>query len=397
LNEFFPEPELYKHATRRPENELLLLCAHRGGGAAAAGRVGELARGAPDWEHLFRLARRHALLPLLSSGLESYAHDICPPEFRARLRGNFREGAARGTLLAGELLRVARLFESEGVPLLAYKGPALAVQAYGRLSLRRFVDLDVVVRREDVARAGVLLRTLGFEKPAGLGASQERFLLRRQHNLAYTRDVARLTVELHWELAPAPFASVPVDDETWGRAASVRLLGGEVKTLAPEDLLLALSVHGTKHLWGRLAWVCDVAALVNSQADLDWPAVVRRARRSRVERMLYLALRLARGLLGATLPEDLLAATREPSTVSLASEVARALFKEGDYAPAGFVRGVGFNLRVRRRLREKAAYLGYALTPTDGDLTAVSLPAGMSFLYYLLRPLRLALKREEGH
>ncbi len=396
MNELFPEPELYECARLRPENELLLLCAHRGGGAAAGARAAGLAGGALDWDYLFRLARRHSLLPLLHNGLEAYARADCPPGFRERLREKFRENAARNTLLAGELLRVARAFGAEGVPLLAYKGPALAVQAYGGLALRRFVDLDVVVRREDVARAGELLRSHGFKKPAGLGAAQERFLLRRQHNLAFTRDAARLTVELHWELAPAQFASVPVVEETWGRAASVPILGGEVKALAPEDLLLALSVHGTKHLWERLGWVCDVAALVNSRAGLDWREVVGRARHSRVEPMLYLALRLARGLLGARLPPDVLEACGGPPTVGLAAEVARALFREGGDGRAGFARGVGFNLRVRRRLREKAAYLGYALTPTDGDLTAVPLPAGMSFLYYLLRPLRLALKRDEG-
>ena len=175
------------------------------------------------------------------------------------------------------------------------------------------------------------------------------------------------------------------------------LHGSEVRCLAPEDLLLALAVHGTKHLWERLAWVCDVAALLNSRAAPDWDFVLRRARESRVERMLYLALRLARGLLGAELPSEVLARTADPVVARLASEVAAALFAGGESEPAGFVRNVGFNLRARARLREKAAYLRFIFTPTDGDLTAVKLPAGMSFLYYFLRPLRLALKGGEGH
>jgi hypothetical protein len=397
MSELFPDSELYKLATKRPENELLLLCAHRGGGAEAAGRVSELARAGLDWDYLYRLARRHALLPLLYRGLKDAGPDTTPREFRERLREKFRENATRNTLLAGELVRVARLFESEGVSVLAYKGPALAVQAYGELSLRRFVDLDIIVRRRDVARAGELLRSLGFATPAGLNAAHEKFLLRRQHNLAFTRDAGRLTVELHWEFAPAPFASVPVGEGVWRRARTVSLLGAEVKTLAAEDLLLALCVHGTKHLWERLAWVCDVAALLNSQENLDWPALIRRARDSRVERMLHLALRLARGLLGARLPDDVLEATRAPAVEGLAAGVASALFRGADYEPAGFVRSVGFNLRVRSRLGEKVGYLGYIFTPTDGDLTAVSLPAGMSFAYYLLRPVRLALKGREGH
>jgi hypothetical protein len=316
---------------------------------------------------------------------------------RERLRAKFRENATRNVLLAGELVRIAHLFEEAGVEPLAYKGPALAVQAYGNLSLRRFIDLDVIVRRRDVARAGELLLSLGFAKPAGLTPAHEKFLLRRQHNLAFTGDRGKLTVELHWEVSPAPFASVPLGEGTWERASTVALHGVEVKCPAPEDLLLALAVHGTKHLWERLAWVCDVAALLNSQATLDWDFVLRRARVSRVERMLYLALRLARGLLGTKLPEGVLAETDDPFVSRLSSEAALALFTEAKYEPAGFVRNVRFNLRARGRIVEKVAYLRHIFTPTEGDLTSVSLPAGASFLYYFLRPLRLALKRGDGH
>ena len=397
MSEPFPDPELHRLAAARPENELLLLCARRGAGAEAAGRAAELARSVGDWDYLYRLAHRHAVLPLLQRGLEESAQASAPQWLRERLRGKFRENSTRNVLLAGELVRLARLFEEAGVGLLAYKGPALAVQAYGDLSLRRFIDLDVIVRRRDVARAGGLLLAHGFAKPAGLTAAHEKFLLRRQHNLAYTGGGGRLTVELHWEVSPASFASVPLGEGAWERAPTVTLLGAGVKCLAPEDLLLALAVHGTKHLWERLAWVCDVAALVNSQATFDWDFVLRRARESRVERMLYLALRLARGLAGAKLPAGVLASSGDPAVSRLASEVASSLFGGAEYEPAGFVRNVRFNLRARGRPGEKAAYLRHIFTPTDGDLTAVSLPAGASFLYYFLRPLRLALKRGDGH
>ena len=388
----FPDAGLYRLAALRPENELLLLCAHRGGGDEAAARACEVARAVADWDYLYRLARRHAVLPLLHRGLEGAAADFAPQEFREKLRNEVRENTARNALLAGELLRVAKLFESGGVPLLAYKGPALAVQAYGELSLRRFVDLDVIVSRRDAARAGALLESQGFRKPEGLTESQERFLRRRQSNLAYRRDGGRLIVELHWDVAPAPFASVPLGAEVWGRASTVVLFGKEVKSLSPEDLLLTLSVHGTKHLWERLAWVCDVAALVNSHPGLDWHLAAGLARDSRAERMFHLGLRLARGLLGARLPDDLVEATGDRDVTELASEVTSALFRGAEYEPAGFARSVSFNLRARARLKEKAGYLRHILTPTDGDLTAVSLPSGMSFLYYFLRPLRLALK-----
>jgi len=396
MSELFPDEKLIKLAAARPENELLLLCAHRGGGVEATPRIRELAGGATDWDYLYRLAELHALLPLLYRGLEDAGASV-PLAHRERLRGRYRDNATRNTLLAGELARIARLFEAEDIPLLAYKGPALAMQVYGGLALRRFIDLDVIVRRRDVARAGELLLSLGFVKPSGLTASQERFLLRWQHNLAYTGDGGRMIVELHWEVSPRPYASVPLDEGVWARAHSVQLFGAGVKSLSAEDLLIALSVHGTKHLWERLAWVCDIAALVNSQTDLDWQLVQRLARDSRLERMLHLSLRLAHGLSGARLPAEVLEENANAGVEGLAADVASRLFKGTDYKPAGLARNVVFNMRARARLREKASYLRFIFTPTDGDLTAVALPDGMSFLYYLLRPLRLVFKGDAGH
>jgi hypothetical protein len=395
LFELFPDTKLYELAATRPEHELLLLCAHRGSPANLHERIVELASAKIDWNYLFLLARRHAVLPLLYRGLESV--ESLPAGFRTRLRDEFRKNATRNTLLAGEMGRLARLFEAESVPLLAYKGPALAQQAFGDITLRRFVDLDVIVRRVDARRAGELLRSLGYVKPEGLTESHEEFLLRRQHNLAYTRDGGLMIVELHWEVAPAHFAAVPVGEGVWERATAVKFFGTEVRCPSPEDLLLALAVHGTKHLWERLAWVCDVAALVNSQPAFDWPHVLRRAKESRVERMLHLVLRLARGLAGAELPESLFDNSDDEAVSALSEEVTAFMFSGTKYVPIGFARNVRFNLRARARLRERLDYLRFILTPTDGDLSAVSLPAGMSFAYYLLRPLRLALKKEAVH
>lgn len=392
------DAELFGRAASRPEGELLLLCARSVTGAAApAGRVRELARAPLDWDWLVRLARRHSVLPLLHRGLEAKARGDGPPELVGALRDECRASATRGMLLAGELSQIVGLFETEGVPVLAYKGPALAVQAYGELALRRFVDLDLIVRRGDARRAGGLLQSLGYRKPKGLTESHEEFLLRRQHNLAFARDGGALIAELHWEVAPAPFASLPVDEAVWARAVPVGLFGREVKSLSPEDLLVALCVHGTKHLWGRLSWVCDVAALLNSHPNLDWSFVLRRAGEARVERMLCLGLRLAAGLLCARVPENLPVGRCGAQVGPPAVEVTKNLFGAADYEPPGLLRSTLFNLRLRPGAREKVGFLRFIFTPTDGDLTAVRLPPALSFLYYVLRPFRLALKREAAH
>lgn len=382
----------------RPEHALLLCCARTRVDAGTAGRLKELAAGPLDWEYLLRLARRHSLLPLLYWQLNAHAAPSVPPARLSELKRRFFDNAARNLLMAGELLRVVRRLEEAGVPALAYKGPALAVAAYGDLSFRRFVDLDVLVPKSDVLRAKELLAAEGFRPRPELDAARESILLRSQHSLALVKDSGRLLVELHWQAAASRFAASTGTEEFLEGAETVRLNGGEVKAPAPEKLLNALCVHGSKHFWERLAWVCDVAELVRSRPRLDWPGVLRHAEETGTGRMLFLGLRLAAELLGAELPEEVRRrAWADPAVGALAREVAERDFRGCEHLPVGLLGSIRFNLRARRRLREKVGYFRFIFAPTDGDLARLRLPPRLSFVYYVVRPFRLLLEGGAGH
>jgi len=382
----------------RPEHALLLACARTRVEAETAGRLKELAAGPLDWEYLLKLARRHSLLPLLYWQLNAHAAGSVPPARLKGLKQRFYDNAAHNLLMAGELLRVVRRLEGAGVPALAYKGPALAVAAYGDLSLRRFVDLDVLVPKPDVLRAKELLAEDGYRPRPELDAARESILLRAQHNLALAKDSGRMLLELHWQAAASRFAASTGTEEFLEGAETVRLGGGEVKAPAAEKLLNALCVHGSKHFWERLAWVCDVAELIRSRPGLDWPAVLRHADEAGSGRMLFLGLRLAAELLGSGLPEDVRRrAWADPSVGALAREVAARNFRGCEHVPVGLLGGIRFNLRARRRLREKVGYFRFIFAPTDGDLARLRLPPRLSFVYYVVRPFRLLLEGGSGH
>ena len=67
-------------------------------------------------------------------------------------------------------------------------------------------------------------------------------------------------------------------DDFWARLVDGELEATKIKLPAPEDLLLALCIHGSKHLWERLAWIADIAGLIESQPSLNWNELVNRAR-----------------------------------------------------------------------------------------------------------------------
>src|ERR1044071_3703234 len=131
LKAFWP----FGDGTLRRENALLLYLCAPCGRTASYRDAGFARAGVFDWEYVVRLAERHAVEPLVYRALQTYARGAAPEPVRKALFDKYRANAARNVLLAGELLRVAKRFEAEGLGLLAYKGPALAVAAYRHLSL----------------------------------------------------------------------------------------------------------------------------------------------------------------------------------------------------------------------------------------------------------------------
>src|SRR5215211_4368567 len=274
------------------ENDLLLCCARTRASEGVVARMRELAATEIDWEYLFLLARRHSLVPLLYLQLERHASDLVPHERLAQLKKHYLENSARNTILTAELCRLITLFADAGVEAIPYKGPVLALFAYDNLALRRFVDLDVIVNKSDVLKAREILLACGYTPSKSLSLSQQELLLHTQHNLQFSRDNHRLIVELHWEVAPHLFASTVDADTLWQNLITIDLNGTPVKTLSAEDLLFSLCVHGSRHLWERLGWICDIAELV-SRHDFDWNALLKRAASADSDRMFLLGLYLA--------------------------------------------------------------------------------------------------------
>jgi hypothetical protein len=376
------EPQISVHSH---ESALLLCCAR----STVAPRLRELAAGNVDWEYLFLLARRHAVVPLVYAQLERHASDLVPQPILNELKKHYVENSARNTVLTAELCRLIALFNDAGIEAIPYKGPVLALFAYGNTALRRFVDLDVIVKKSDVLKAREILLNEGYTPAKSLSLNQQELLLRTQHNMQFSRDNHQLIVELHWEVAPHLFASTVNGERLWQNLITLDLNGTQVKTFSAEDLLFSLCVHGSRHLWERLGWISDVAELIARQT-LNWSALLERAASADTERMFLLGVHLAERLLDAPLPAEVKQrCDSDPRLPSLAGNIIEHLFNGPTHVPATSSEIFKYNIGVRRTISARARYLLYMFRPTDSDLGSRSLPSRLSFAYYLTRPFRL--------
>jgi hypothetical protein len=197
-------------------------------------------------------------------------------------------------------------------------------------------------------------------------------------------------LELHWRMAESYFSLPLATEELWERLQPVSLAGRELRTLGTEDLLLILCVHGTRHFWYRLAWVCDVARLIAAHPALDWTWVIEQAARARCARMLWLGLVLACDLLDTAVPEAVQQSARaDKVAVSMAAQVRDWLAGDVQPDPTQWS-ALPFHLKARECWSDRVRLCTrLVLTPTPGDWAFVQLPTILFPLYYLIRPFRL--------
>jgi Uncharacterised nucleotidyltransferase len=382
------EPRFWQIADleHSPELELLLLCARRNLSADRAQRARELLEQPLDWRRLIEQGRVHGLLPLLYwHGTRTLAQEL-PREIARQLHDHFRANAARNLLLIDELFKIVELLDGSGIPVVPFKGPALAEQLYGDAALRECVDLDILLRARDVPEAIRRLKFAGYSQGPKLTAVQQNAFLTTQYEYAFLSP-AGILVELQWRIAPQYFSLSLPEEHYWDRIQSATMCGREVNQLSCEDLLLLLSFHGGKHGWEKLIWLADVAELIAAHPQLDWDYVLNGARRTGGLRMLLLSAALARELLGIALPKHLEQPLAQDRAVPpIADGIARNVLR-GEQPT--YVKSQLYLLRVRERWQDRLRYVvRFTFTATPMELEMADFPRPFFFLYRCLRVLR---------
>lgn len=368
--------------------QLLLCCVRPTRDTAAHTEITRLARSSPDWAALYEQSRRHGVTALVYSALSKAVGGLLPDDIDRQFREQSHATVAHNLQLARELRVVCELFARHDIGILAYKGPALSLLIYGDLARREFSDLDLVVAKKDVGAAFTLLKEHGYTptKIDDLQQTQRGFISPR----------GAMLVEIHWQVSRQLVAPDLPAAWLWEDSQHINVLGAKVKTFSPETLLIALCIHGAKHLWAALKWVSDIAALLETYPGLDWELCFARANEIDSERTLLVGLWLAHTLLGAPLPKDVQRRfTADPEVGELAALARRSL--ETSHDAISFVAMMDFYVRLRRKRRRQLSVvpiaLRHGLSPLDSDKELLPLPGKLFFLYYLLRPTRSVLQQ----
>lgn len=235
-----------------------------------------------DWVQVWHIVEKERVAPLLYHPARDASH--IPAWWRERCRAAYHETGILNTLRLEELKTLLAGFRAAGLEVIVLKGAALIELVYGNPAVRPMVDLDLLVRRQDVEPAMSFLNSRHYRSSTNEVAPGSM--------LAYDNEVhfqkqgpAGWQIELHWNLFDSPYYQRHLSESEWWRTADEVSFDGELaRSLSPEWMLIHLCGHLAFHHRGQgLLWWNDLAELIRKRGDrLDWEYVLAQAKRANI-------------------------------------------------------------------------------------------------------------------
>ncbi|MEW6544782.1 MAG: nucleotidyltransferase family protein [Nitrospirota bacterium] len=264
-----------------------------------------------EWGQVLSDAAEHGVTGILYRRLKAADPAHRPPASAwQELRHAAHQIAAKNLSFAHELATILRACRAAGLDCIPLRGLALAEQLGWDLTARPMNDLDLLVRREDLALAAETLTALGYREIDRRPGFARTF----SYTLEFIRSgTGQPLVEPHWTIAYPPFADRVDMAKVWQRRRRGTVAGLDTSLLDPTDLLLHLCFHLIhKGEEAPLLWWYELHRLIRQQgASLDWPDIVLITHQTGQGLFLAEALNQLRQLFGSPVPPSVLALLTE--------------------------------------------------------------------------------------
>jgi hypothetical protein len=381
-----------------PEMRFQVLCC-----PSAGGHNRDLIRDlpAPDWSLLLNLASLHGMMPLLasqllSSGASSPCRSDMPGFVIKALRGYQERRLFRSITQTAALIELQGEFDRAALRVLPWKGPSVGVLLYGSATLRESVDLDFLFLEEDIPQVLQIARSLGYQLLQSTDSeSKDVYILAMQREFTFARERDQLFLEFHLQILSSRFSRWQDARADIERASTVcQLASVEILMQSPEDLLVSLCAHATKHNWDRLKWSCDIVQFLSVYGDrIDWGQLFASLRKARKHSVVLLGLAVAANLFDRQLPSAVQEALQGDAYVALLARDVAAYIMSGATEPIEIHYRKAMIRLLCPRLRDRIAFTLLPIIELNyEDLYVPVQNRTLFFMNYVFRAFRLLRK-----
>jgi len=223
-----------------------------------------------DWDKFINLCYSHGVFPLVYNSIKNF-QKLIPEDILKKLKYINMDIVKQNMLMTSELIRVIKLLEDNGIEAISFKGPTLSRMAYGDITLRQYVDLDILVKKVDLKRTINLLLKNSFLSSKSLDLFDNELYLEIDKDFTLINKKNGVNLELHWNIFDKTY-DFSNDKLIFDSLDRVLLNNKKIKTFSNEILLVYLCIHGSKHKWERIEWIKDIDLLIRN-SDIDYSKI----------------------------------------------------------------------------------------------------------------------------
>jgi len=328
-----------------------------------------------DWSTFLDLVYHHRCHPIIYLKLKDMPEKIVPLEVIQTLYQEYKKNTFKMLQLSGEMEQISELFTKNQIKSLFLKGPVVAYDLYGDISLRTSKDLDILIPEKDLDKVETLLLNSGYVKDEVPTILNERKW--RKHHIEYFHPQKRIQIEIHWRLHNRPMKE-PSFNELWQRKRLTPLTNYPVYFLGEEDLFLHLVVHGARHGWFRLRWLIDIDQII--QKGIDYKKVNSLMGKLGYSHLVGQSIILCSQLLNSPIYKEVRVVTEgsRPRRLAEKAYFYISISKEFTY-------DISYLFSLKSNV-QKLLYIFVLFYPRYGDSRILRLPKCLHLLYFPLKP-----------
>jgi len=321
---------------------------------------------------LLKLSSKHALLPFMIDDKDS---DIYMQHIMSTMR------------MSSEMFKIIELFERDGISSIPFKGAVLSVLCYGDISKRQYSDIDIFIDKKDRDRTIAILKSIGYEESLDIPPSQREYWYSQSKDISLRNRELGITIELHWRLFDRDFPISISTDLIKRERISIQISGRDIDTFSPKLYFIYLSIHGAKHFWSRLGWIKDIDTLI-SRYKIDIVNIIDNCKNIDTKNMLLFSLYLTNKIYSTPIPKEIV----PKFEYKRFQRFEEFIYINWDNEQSGLKRAITMILFLKR-YSAKYRYIKYTIfRPSLNEYRLIELPISLSWLYIIIRPIRLFKK-----
>lgn len=342
-----------------------------------------------DADRFVKLLENHAVLLVIN---KLYGERL-NPELKTQLKPVLKDKVLDQFKKIQVFKEIIAQFNHHNIHVIPLKGIALAKELLNDPGVRESSDIDLLVKSDDVRQAVSVLESMGFRCEPDPTKLPNEILLQVAKDLYLWHDQYPFRIELHWKMFEVNKIMLQTTEQLVELSPKTSFMGVVYSSLSPENLLIYLCLHGTKHLWFRLKWILDIHLwLVKYHEQVDGYQLLELLKKNGVESAVLQGIFLSHRLFHSPLPSGIhTGLIFELKLSKTIDKRLKSLDTDSPIHPRIYFRTQDI-LFIKKGIKHRIkCLLPLVYSPIDWQVFA--LPRPLFFLYPVLRPFFYILRK----